>query len=360
MQEAENGSLIVAIGSALVDILVHETEEFRARSGAVKGGMTLVGADLLEQTLAASAGKRAVVAGGSACNTSIGVARLGGAARFIGKRGLDPFGDLFEEKLLKNKVEAFLFRAPSPTGRVLSIITPDAQRSMLTFLGAASETRVEEISEACFSGARIVHVEGYLVFNRELILSALEAAKCAGASVSLDLASFTVVEQNREFLAEIIERYVDILLANEDEARVFTGLEDEEAALEALSEKADLAVLKIGSRGSLIAHDGERLRIAPHDCIEAVDTTGAGDLWASGFLYGLVNGFPLDVCGALGSFCGAEVCRVFGAAIPADGWERIDARLALYRVENPASAGTEKLYWRNNGKKKDNPQGAFK
>jgi sugar/nucleoside kinase (ribokinase family) len=357
MQEAENGGLVVAIGSALVDILVHETEEFRARSGAVKGGMTLVAVDHLERTLAATKGMCGVVPGGSACNTAIGIARLGGAARFIGKRGLDPFGDLFEEKLRKNAVEAFLFRDPSPTGRVLSIITPDAQRSMLTFLGAAAETRAEEISETCFSGARIVHVEGYLVFNRDLILTALEAAKRAEAFVSLDLASFTIVEQHRDFLAEIIERHVDILLANEDEARVFTGLEDEDAALEALSEKADLAVLKIGSRGSLIAHNGKRLRVAPLDCSGVVDTTGAGDLWASGFLYGLVNGFPLDFCGALGSFCGAEVCRVFGAAIPAEGWERINGRLAGFRAGNPASAGTEKFYWRNNGKKKDNPQG---
>ena len=318
--------LVVGIGSALVDYLVHEKDAFIDKvPGAVKGGMTLVESDTIDATVSLAAEKPEVVPGGSACNTVVGVANLGGRSRFVGKRGTDQLGDLFEAGLRKNAADPFLFRASTPTGRVLSIITPDAQRTMLTFLGAAAEMLPEEIHSACFEGAAVVHVEGYLLYNRALLTTVLDAAVRAGACISLDLASFTVVEDAVDYLADLVDRYVDILIANEDEARVFTGHADEAQALAALAEKAALAVLKIGSRGSLIGFGGEVFRIAPQGDGTAVDTTGAGDLWAAGFLYGLVNGFSLEKSGQIGSACGYEVCQVVGASIPGPGWDRIKA-----------------------------------
>ncbi|HEX7511642.1 MAG TPA: adenosine kinase, partial [Chitinivibrionales bacterium] len=264
-----------------------------------------------------------VVPGGSACNTILGIGRLGGPARFIGKRGSDDLGALFESSLKKHSVEPVLFTSASPTGCVLSIITPDAQRSMFTFLGASSETKPEEITPEQFAGAAVAHIEGYLLFNEKLLRASLKAAKAAGALVSLDLASFTVVEAAKAILDDVVEEYVDILIANEDEARAFTGLTDETAALSALAKKSDIAVLKIGKRGSYISNNGTITAVPRMGSGAAVDTTGAGDLWAAGFLYGLVNGLPIERCGTLASACGFEVCQVVGASIPEDGWNRI-------------------------------------
>lgn len=316
--------LIVGIGSALVDILIQETDDFLAQTGGQKGGMTLVpGADFIDSALARSSKKPSVVPGGSACNTILGIGRLGGAARFVGKRGNDDLGALFQDALVRNNVEPRLLVSDSPTGRVLSVITPDAQRSMFTFLGASSETRPEEMLPDLFAHAALVHIEGYLLFNEALILAALKAAKTAGALVSLDLASFTVVEASKAILDDLVADYVDILIANEDEARAFTGFADEHKALEVLSKKATTAVIKVGKRGSHIAHKGAKASIGIMGNGTAVDTTGAGDLWASGFLYGLVNGYSIAKAGSIGAACGYEVCQVVGAQIPDEGWERI-------------------------------------
>ena len=318
-----NRQSIVGIGSALVDILIHEKDEFLKKTGAIKGGMTLVDKEFIERTLAMSSDTAKIVPGGSACNTIVGIGKLGGAARFVGKCGKDDMGELIESDLKKQNVVPDLFRSDSPTGRVLSIISPDAQRSMFTYLGASAETRPEDISEKLFKNAAVVHMEGYLLFNPELIRAALTAAKSAGAKISLDLASFTVVEESKELLEQLVDSYVDILIANEDEAFVFTGHSDEHLAIEALSEQADIAVLKVGSRGSYVSHAGSTIAIQSMGDGNALDTTGAGDMWAAGFLYGLVKGYSLEKCGRLGSACGYEVCQVVGANIPDDGWERI-------------------------------------
>ena len=314
---------MVGIGSALVDILTHTDDGFLKKTGAAKGGMTLVDKLFIENTLALLPNQPVMVPGGSACNTIVGIGKLGGKARFVGKCGQGQLGDFFEKDLKKNQVMTHLLRSSTPTGRVLSLITPDAQRSMFTFLGAASETQPEELLACEFQDAAVVHVEGYLLFNKELILTALEQARAAGALISLDLASYTVVEASKGFLKDLIEKYVDILIANEDEAAAFTGYADESSAIKALSKRAPVAVLKLGKKGSYIASRDEIIKVSPMGNGNAVDTTGAGDLWASGFLFGLVNGYSLEKCGALGSACGYEVCQVVGASIPDDGWARI-------------------------------------
>jgi len=318
-----NRKLIVGVGSALVDILARENDEFLEKSGAVKGGMKYVDKEFIELTISNASQAPTIVSGGSACNTAIGVAKLGGRARFVGKSGQDKMGAFFETDLIKNNVDPILFKSSSPTGRVLSIITPDAQRSMFTFLGASAETLPAEMTPECFADAAIVHIEGYLLFNADLILAALNAAKAAGALVSLDLASFTVVAESKKLLATIIKDFVDILIANEDEARVYTGYGDEIQALTTLAQDTHIAALKLGKRGSLIAHAGNIFQIEPHGAGMAIDTTGAGDLWAAGFLFGLVNSYSLKKSGKLGSACGYEVCQVVGANIPEEGWQRI-------------------------------------
>lgn len=315
--------LVVGIGSALLDILVQADDHLVQMLGLEKGGMTLVSNDCLEEALAAIKSPPQIVPGGSACNTTIGIARLGGRSRFVGKAGQDTVGTGLRKGLEQDQVEPVLFTSMTPTGRVLSIITPDAQRTMLTSLGASAELQPREITPACFEGAEIVHLEGYLLFNPDLMQAALNAARTAGARISLDLASFTVVESAGPGLLQLVQEYVDILIANEDEARAFTQCTNEKQALEKLAGWAPWAVLKVGARGSYVAHAGEVVHSPAHARLQAVDTTGAGDLWAAGFLYGLARGFDLARCGRLGAACGYEVCRVIGARIPEDGWQRI-------------------------------------
>ena len=316
-------SRIVGVGNALVDILAHEEDDFLDKTGGAKGGMTYVEAEFIDQMLKITSKPPSTVPGGSACNTIVGVGKLGGKARYVGKCGNGKLGVFFKNDLKRNNVEPLLFQSNLPTGRVLSVITPDAQRSMFTFLGAAADMLPQDITEDCFEGAAIVHIEGYLLFNSDLILRVLKTAKASGALVSLDLPSYNVVKESHELLRHIVESFVDIFMANEDEARAYTGQSDETRALNALAEKVDIAVLKLGERGSVVAHNNAILPIAPQGSGQAVDTTGAGDLWAAGFLYGLVNGLPLETCGALGSACGYEVCQVIGANIPEAAWERI-------------------------------------
>jgi len=316
-------TLVVGIGSALVDILIREDDAYLEKTCVPKGGMTLVEHGYIQQALSLASDTPQIVPGGSACNTTIGIAKLGGNARFVGKLGPDDWGRLFENGLQTNRVQSILFRSQLPTGRVLSVITPDAERSMLTYLGASAETLPEELKGITLTEAAIVHIEGYLLFNRNLVLAALESAKKAGAMISLDLASFTVVRDTLPFLNQIIPAYIDILIANEDEAFAFTGMRDERSALKNLAENTTIAVLKVGKRGSFIYHDHQTIPIPPVGSGSAVDTTGAGDLWAAGFLFGLVHNLPLEKCGALGSVCGYEVCQVVGASIPDEGWHRI-------------------------------------
>jgi sugar/nucleoside kinase (ribokinase family) len=318
-----NSKYIAAAGSALVDMCLIESDDFLQVTGASKGGMTLVDGHTIKQILSNTTKSPVIVPGGSACNTILGIGKLGGQARFIGKLGNDELGSKFLQGLINHNVEPVILNSDSPTGHVLSIITPDAQRSMFTYLGASSETQPEEITSDMFSNCALVHIEGYLLFNKDLMTATLKAAKENNALVSLDLASFTVVESARDFIEEICTEYVDILIANEDEARAFTGCDDEQKALDKLSQKAQIAVLKVGKRGSFIAHKNDRIKIDPIGNGNAVDTTGAGDLWAAGFLYGLFKGFSLEKCGKLGSSCGYEVCQVIGATIPDEGWDRI-------------------------------------
>ena len=320
---APEKNLVVGVGSALVDLLAHEEDAFVHKAGVEKGGMTLWNAPDLSEIVSRTSSSPKAVAGGSACNTVFGVVCLGGAGRFVGKRGDDDFGREYETGLRARGIDPLLFTSKTPTGLVLSVVTPDAQRTMFTCLGASAETAPHELTPACFKDAAVVHMEGYLLFNEALIRAAMEAARQSGALISLDLASFTVVEQSLGALSDIVDQYVDILFANEDEARAFTGFDKSLPAIEALGRKAELAVLKVGEKGSFIAHENRIISVDPVACPGVKDTTGAGDLYAAGFLYGLVNRMDLARCGYLGALCGSEVCRVLGARIPQQGWERI-------------------------------------
>lgn len=320
-----NSPLTVGVGAALVDLLLEEKDDFLRNLGAEKGGMTLVEANLIEKALKGTTAEIKTVPGGSACNTLVGIGNLGGRARMIGRVGRDALADHFRAGLKAARVEEnLLISDDNETGRVLSVVTPDAQRTMFTYLGASSGIQPSDLSDKDFEGAALVHLEGYLLFNRPVVDRVLELARKHHVRVALDMGSFQVVEICRALIDELFEKkLIDILLANEDEAKAYTGLGDSDS-LEVFAQKVDTAVVKIGKDGALVAHGSVRLNVDAHR-VEALDTTGAGDLWASGFLYGLNHGLSLESAANLGCKVGSEVVQVMGAVIPSHGWDRIHA-----------------------------------
>jgi sugar/nucleoside kinase (ribokinase family) len=317
------GPVIVGVGAALMDLLLEEKDDFLNRLGAAKGGMTLVEAPAIQAALDGATTAVKTAPGGSASNTLVGIGNLGARARMIGRVGRDELADNFRAGLRHAGVdERMRVSEGVGTGHVLSVVTPDAQRTMFTFLGASLELNPADIEDSDFQDASMVHLEGYLLFNRPVVEKVLELARKHRARVALDMGSFQVVEASREYLDELFaQRRIDVLMANEDEARAYTGLGDSES-LEVFAGKVDTAVVKRGKEGALIARGAERVDVSAHP-VNAIDTTGAGDLWASGFIYGLNHGLSLEASANLASKIGSEVVQILGAVIPADGWSRV-------------------------------------
>jgi sugar/nucleoside kinase (ribokinase family) len=281
-----------------------------------------VNASLSQTMLDITAGlKRTLETGGSAANTIRAIAQLNGAAGFIGKICDDGMGRFFKAEFEKLSVKTHLLHSSTATGKAVALISPDSERTFGTYLGAASEMVAEEISPAIFDGYDYLHIEGYLVFNHSLIEGVLKLAKEAGLKVSLDMASFNVVETNLDFLKYLIHEYVDVVFANEEEAKAYTGL-DPLAAIGQIAGECEIAVVKIGRDGSLI-QCGDTFIKVDTPLVASRDTTGAGDVYASGFLYGLANEFSLSNCGKLGSLLASKVIQVLGAKIPDQYWPEI-------------------------------------
>jgi sugar/nucleoside kinase (ribokinase family) len=319
---------VLGLGNALVDILVRiDDDGLLRRLDLPKSCMTLVREEQINTILDKISGlEKQETCGGSAANTINGLARLGIGTGYIGKIGHDHYGDFFAGEMKLHGTEARMFYGASQTGRALGLITPDSERTFATFLGAAIELEASDLSPELFRGYDYFHIEGYMVQNQSLVGTALRLAKDAGLEVSLDLASHNVVSANLGFLQDMVARYVDIIFANEDEAMAFSGKNSPHESLVSISPKSSIAVVKLGKNGSLIRHKDEQHRIG---CIPAVavDTTGAGDLYAAGFLYGLIHEYPLAVCGNIGSLLSGKVVEVIGAKLNERQWQEVEAAL---------------------------------
>jgi sugar/nucleoside kinase (ribokinase family) len=314
---------ILGVGAALMDLLAHVDEEFLASSGAAKGGMTLVDSAAQEALLRRLETRAAEAPGGSACNTLVGLARLGRSARFLGRRGSDAVGDRLESALASNGLDLALVRGSEATGAVLSCVTPDAQRTMFTSLGAAAAFTPAEIDESAFDGVGLLYLEGYLLFNAPVFDALLAIASRRNIPVALDCGSFEVVGIFRDRLNELLgQNAFAIFLANEDESRALTGT-DPEPSLEWIAQHVETVAVKLGARGALLAQGSRRAVVPAAPVSRIVDTTGAGDLWASGFLSGLDQGLDLNASGHLAASVAAEAIQVLGAQIPEDGWRRL-------------------------------------
>lgn len=276
------------------------------------------------------------VAGGSAANTITCTAIFGMPSSFIGKIGNDELGHLFKSDQEQYGIKSTLFRGRNASGRAMVFITgANAERTFAVHLGAALELVPEELTPEMFQGYDYFHIEGYLVQNQALCRKAIELAHAAGCIISLDMASYNVVESNSIFLHEMVDKYIDIVFANETESRTFTGLEPREA-LDDIASRCKIAVVKLGKHGSMVK-SGDECHTIPAWPGEAKDATGAGDTYAAGFLYAHSFGMPLKVCGEVGSIISAKVVEVIGTKVDIPRWRAAKAEIkelmAQYRNE---------------------------
>jgi sugar/nucleoside kinase (ribokinase family) len=324
-----NMAKILGIGNALVDVLTILTdEELLVKFGLPKGSMQMVDRQKSEMIKKETGGlKRSFSSGGSAANTIHGLAMLGLKTGYIGSIGNDQTGDFFEQDLQSAGIETILSRRANITGTAITLISPDYERTFATHLGAAVELSAGNLKEDDFKNYDLIYIEGYQIFNKELVVTACNFAKNNNIKIALDLASYNVVEAKLDDFREITKNYIDILFANEEEARAFTGL-DPENAINKLSEISEIAVVKTGKDGSLVKSGKELYRIGT-DTLNVIDTTGAGDLYAAGFLYGYACGRNLEICGKYGSLVAGKVIEILGARMHKEIWNQINMQIPL-------------------------------
>ena len=315
---------IIGMGNALVDVLATlDNDKTLQEMQLPKGSMQLIDEEKLAQinrTFRTMKTHRAT--GGSAGNTILALANLGVAPGFIGKVGHDEFADFFRNNCIEHGIEARLLECNLPSGVASTFISPDGERTFGTYLGAASTLKAEDLSLSMFTGYSYLYIEGYLVQDHEMILHAMELGKQAGLQICLDLASYNIVAEDLEFITYLIETYVDIVFSNEEEARAFTGKEPEEA-LDVISQKCSIAVVKLGAKGAMIKKGSRVFHIDAVKADKAIDTTGAGDYFAAGFLYGLTLGTPLEKCGMIGALLATHVIQVIGTTLSNEKWNEI-------------------------------------
>ena len=314
---------VLGVGNALVDIItVLQNDLVLEKFGLPRGSMTLVDAELSKRIYnTVFSEKSEMSTGGSVANTMRTLASIGGNGGYLGKIGKDELGNVFKEAFEKRGIKTHLHYSEKETGRVMGLVSPDSERTMATYLGAAAELTSDDFNRGLFVGYNYAYMEGYLVFNHDLIKIGVEMAKAAGLKVAIDLASFNVVEANLDFLKDLIKNNIDIVFANEEEAKSFTGKEPAEA-LNEIAEMCELAIVKIGKQGSYIKQGDEVIKVGTIKA-NALDTTGAGDSYAAGFFYGLSNNYDLLTCGKIAALVSGKVVEVMGANLPDHQWPHV-------------------------------------
>lgn len=308
---------VVGIGNAIVDVIAHADDAFLAAQGFAKGAMTLIDTDRAE-ALYAAMGPAVESSGGSAGNTMAGIASLGGRPAFIGKTRDDLLGQVYRHDTTAIGVRFDTPAAPdgAPTGRCLIMVTPDGQRTMGTFLGISADLGPDDVDPDTIAGAEITYLEGYLFDPppaQAAFRKAAEIAHQAGRRVALSLSDPFCVGRHRAAFRELVLGQVDVLFANEAEICALYETDDFEKAATAVRGHVAIAALTRSAAGSIVLTDKLSYTVAAAPVARVVDTTGAGDLYAAGFLYGLTQGLPLPTCGKLGSLCAAEIISHVGA-----------------------------------------------
>jgi sugar/nucleoside kinase (ribokinase family) len=308
---------VVGIGNAIVDVLAHAEDSFLDKHGLAKGAMTIID-DEAAENLYMLMGSGVEVSGGSAANTITGIASIGGRGAFVGKVCNDQLGDTFSRDIRAAGVS--YTTSPNldgaPTARCLICVTPDAERTMQTFLGACVELGPEDVDEEVVGGSKVVYLEGYLYDPpraKDAFIKAAKIAKQAGRQVSLSLSDPFCVDRHRDAFVDLVANHVDILFANEDEIKSLYQVDSFDEALQLVKGHCDVAALTRSSKGSVIVSKNQVYKLDAEKADNIVDTTGAGDAYAAGFLYGLTAGRDLVTCGRIGGIIAAEIISHYGA-----------------------------------------------
>lgn len=308
---------VTGIGSALLDFMVEVDDSFISGLGLKKGEMHLIDAERSREIFKLLQSMKIHIApGGSCANAIAGMAMMGGKGSFIGRVASDDYGKAYVDKTVEAGVKSFIHRGTGMTGHAITFITPDSERTFATHLGAAIELSADEIDYTVIENSSILHLEGYLFEPenlRDVCYRSMKKAKDNGVLISVDLADPGLVGRIKDVFADVAEKYADIIFVNEEEAAAFTGVRDKDA-LDKLSGYSSIAVVKLGSRGSMIKSGNTVVNI---DAVKTkvVNTNGAGDMYAAGFLYGLTSGRSLELSGKIASYAASLVVASAGARI---------------------------------------------
>jgi len=324
---------LIGVGAPIMDLVASVPESFLAHAKGEKGGMGMVDAKEMERLVSLLPTPPKITPGGSAANTTFNATRLGLSTAFVGKLGSDDLAAQYLQRFSGAGVDISRFKqAALPNARSLILTTPDAQRTMRTCLGAVMTLSPDEISPADFEGALVVHIEGYVLFNQALAEKILSSARTAGCEISLSFASFEVVAATRDWLLGQLKQGLSLVFANEDEARtMFPELpaktpEDYAEHAKKFASFGGTAAITLGKDGAWLAHGNELHRVAPVAVSDVIDTNGAGDAWAAGFLSAWLRDQPLPVCGKVASLLGAQTVRYMGPVIPDAAWPAVAAQ----------------------------------
>ncbi|MDR3309019.1 MAG: adenosine kinase [Tannerella sp.] len=318
---------IIGIGNALLDVLLRLDNDMTLSALEIKkGAMDLIDEAKMKKIQKAQSDlERSEAPGGSVSNTVRSLARLGADAGYIGKVGTDRAGEVYKEATVQAGVKPFFVSVEGVSGCSTVLISPDGERTMATFLGPAETLTDSDVADETLLAYDLLYIEGYLISNERLFLPVLKRAKSIGLKVALDLSNFNIVNAFRPMLQEVIPKYVDILFSNESEAEAYTGLTAREA-INVIARDVERAIVTIGKDGVLVSDGAQVVHIAALPC-NVIDTTGAGDNFAAGFLYGYSLDATLEQAASIGALLSSKVIEVVGAQIPDERWNEIKSKV---------------------------------
>ena len=308
---------LIGLGNAIVDIIVNVEEKFLEKNKLKKGSMNLINSNESE-VLLRNCKVIKKISGGSSANTVVCLAELGNNVQFIGRIKNDKFGNFFSTNIKKSNTiftTSPIVKGPSSAHSII-FITPDAQRTMCTYLGASIEFEDKDVNYHSIRNSKYLYLEGYL-WDSDLAKNAfIKAAKCAKESdtkIILSLSDSFCVDRHRESFLDLIENYIDIIFCNESEVLSLFEENDLSICKKSISSLCELVIITLGSKGSLVIHKGKSEEIKPITLGKIIDTTGAGDLYAGGFIHGLINNYSIKKCGKLGSLCAGHIITQLGS-----------------------------------------------
>ncbi|MCB1109974.1 MAG: adenosine kinase [Chlamydiia bacterium] len=317
---------VVTLSAAIIDHYFFITDDQLRLMTNEKGGWAPIDYPTLSSILEKNKGVSKMVPGGSGANVIKGLSHLGEKCAIIGKVGSDDKGEYYWKKMQEIGITPLLEKGPLPTGQAICLITPDGERTFRTYLGASHSLADFDINPKIFEKAKLFHIEGFQLVDPDLVIRTLKMARKAGLKISMDLGNPEIVRRNKEFIHDILDKYIDILLCNEREAKELTGL-SATSACDKLSAFCEVVVVTMSERGSWARCGSEKVYMEAFS-VSTIDTTGAGDLYASGFLHGYLQGEPLQKCAWMGALVASHVIRRVGAEIPEAIWEEIRCQIS--------------------------------